>query len=148
MKKRIILTLLALAALIGLFIILKPSNSVSRQPKLKTFNYVIKNGRITAGADVISLKQNDQVKIKVTSDAVDELHLHGYNKEVTLEANKPNSIEFNASLTGRFAALTKNEDFSCPRLWPKLHFANSAVAFYVRSRCRSYFIFCDFCFSV
>jgi hypothetical protein len=102
MKKRIILTLLALAALIGLFIILKPSNSVSRQPKLKTFNYVIKNGRITAGADVISLKQNDQVKIKVTSDAVDELHLHGYNKEVALEANKPNSIEFNASLTGRF----------------------------------------------
>jgi FtsP/CotA-like multicopper oxidase with cupredoxin domain len=102
MKKKIVLIVVAIIILVGLFIALKPSSKPAQQPALTTFNYVINNGQITSGPDTITLKQGDAVKIEVTSDTNDELHLHGYNKEIELEPNKPTSIDFNANLTGRF----------------------------------------------
>ena len=43
-----------------------------------------------------------KVQLKVTSDQADELHFHGYDLHLDLEAGKEGVIEFTADKTGRF----------------------------------------------
>ncbi len=40
--------------------------------------------------------------IKATSDIADELHFHGYDLHVDLQANKEGDVSFKADKTGRF----------------------------------------------
>jgi Cupredoxin-like domain len=59
-------------------------------------------GSITKSQQVIKVKQNDQIEIKVTSDTPGEFHLHAYRIEVKLNANQSETIKFQAYATGRF----------------------------------------------
>ena len=46
--------------------------------------------------------KGDHVKITITSNASDEAHLHGIDKEVELEPGKPATIEFDADEQGAY----------------------------------------------
>lgn len=63
---------------------------------------VIKNNQLFSGDSVIKLTEGDSLILTVTSDADDELHIHGYDKEVPLQKDTPTQVMLTANLTGRF----------------------------------------------
>jgi hypothetical protein len=51
----------------------------------------------------ISVSEGDQVNLRITSDSPLEFHLHGYDLEKEVEANKLAELSFDATMMGRFA---------------------------------------------
>lgn len=68
------------------------------------FEIKLAGGRLAAGDATLKAKQGDTVTIKVTSDAADELHLHGYDLSFDLESGKPVERTFTADQAGQFEA--------------------------------------------
>ncbi len=116
-RNNLIYLIIAVVILIGLFYILKPKPASNPQPpktistestssaqnaNVKTFDLVVQNKKLVSGPDALKVTEGDQVTIKITNDEPEELHLHGYDKSVDLEASKAASLTFTANLTGRF----------------------------------------------
>ena len=51
---------------------------------------------------VITVKQGDEVRLRIISDVRDEFHLHGYNLHVAVSPGRSGMLQFTAKLTGRF----------------------------------------------
>jgi hypothetical protein len=62
----------------------------------------VKNGEVAGGPQVYRLKRDDAVTLKVVSDRAAELHVHGYDLQVKLQPNQPQTVKFFARRTGRF----------------------------------------------
>ncbi|RLP99937.1 hypothetical protein EAD98_01495 [Micromonospora sp. CV4] len=60
-------------------------------------------GRVTVG-------KGELVRITVTSDVADELHVHGYDLGARLPAGTPASVEFRAEKTGLFEVETHESE--------------------------------------
>lgn len=69
---------------------------------LKVFELTVKRGKLASGPEVLAVREGDEVVLRVTSDRVDEMHLHGYDLEMNLSANVPAELKFTASRSGRF----------------------------------------------
>jgi hypothetical protein len=63
---------------------------------------VVAHGRLVSGPAVVKAKKNDHLVLSITSDAADELHVHGINLYLKLEPGQRASLDFVASRTGRF----------------------------------------------
>jgi len=72
------------------------------EPQPNTLDVVVRNGRRVSEPAVLKVKQGDDVTLRVTSDAPDEMHLHGYDRHLKLVPGKTAVLEFNAKLSGRF----------------------------------------------
>lgn len=68
----------------------------------QVFTLVVKGGKVVEGPKVIKLKRDDAVTLNITADRADELHLHGYDLHLKLEAGKMATLKFVAKRTGRF----------------------------------------------
>lgn len=62
----------------------------------------VAGGKVTGPKGRVKVEKGSTVQIVITSDKADEGHLHGYDKEVPLEAGKPAQITFKATLAGIF----------------------------------------------
>ena len=51
---------------------------------------------------VLTVRQNDEVVIRVSSDKSVQVHLHGYDIESDVVPNVVKSLRFTATATGRF----------------------------------------------
>jgi plastocyanin len=71
-------------------------------PAATTIEFVIAKGRLVSGPSVVKVTQGDRVQVGVTSDAVDELHMHGYNLHLILKPGQRGLLDFVASKSGRF----------------------------------------------
>ena len=82
---------------------------------------VVRRGRRISGPSVIKVKQGDNVTLRITNDAVDELHLHGYNLQVPVMPETPAVLQFTAKLSGRFTfELHKTElELGAVEVYPK-----------------------------
>ena len=82
---------------------------------------VVRRGRRISGPSVIKVKQGDNVTLRITNDAVDELHLHGYNLQVPVMPETPAVLQFTARLSGRFTfELHKTElELGAVEVYPK-----------------------------
>lgn len=116
-KKRIIYILIALVVLVGLFVWLKPAKAPESMTTdevsaplvdTKTFELVIKEGKVVSGPTILTAGQGDRVIIKVMADVSDELHLHGYDVSTDLVKDVQGGIIFYAATTGRFAFELEN----------------------------------------
>jgi hypothetical protein len=67
-----------------------------------TVDLVVAHGKLVSGPSVVRVKQNDVVVFHVTSDAADELHLHGYNLHLALKPATTATLEVRAARAGRF----------------------------------------------
>ena len=56
----------------------------------------------TAKPQVLAVRQNDQVVVRVSSDKPVQVHLHGYDIERDVVPNVVTSLRFTATATGRF----------------------------------------------
>jgi hypothetical protein len=71
-------------------------------PSPEIFDLVIRQGRLVSGPTVIKVHQGDDVILHLTSDAADELHLHGYDLHAKTRPGETVTLQFNATRTGRF----------------------------------------------
>ena len=62
----------------------------------------VAGGKITPNTQTVKAKQGQTVMVTVTSDEADELHVHGYEKEIELQPGKPGSVTFTADTKGTF----------------------------------------------
>jgi len=63
---------------------------------------VVKDGDVRGDTGRVDVEQGSRVQIRVTSDVSDEVHLHGYDKSVDVEAGHTARLTFTADLPGVF----------------------------------------------
>jgi hypothetical protein len=78
---------------------------------------VVVNGSVTvtvdgaSSSDHVSVARGTQVHLSVTSDVADEVHLHGYDLMVDVEAGVAGSIDFTANIAGIFEVELESSAF-------------------------------------
>lgn len=66
------------------------------------FELVVQDGSLVSGPKVLRVAQGDQLTIRVTADAAEEFHLHGYDLKLDLEPGVPAELNLTAEHSGRF----------------------------------------------
>lgn len=59
-------------------------------------------GRVDPPVGRVEVGKGSTIRLTVTSDVPDELHVHGYDRRLTLPAGTPATLEFRADVTGMF----------------------------------------------
>jgi hypothetical protein len=67
-----------------------------------TINVTVANGTVNPSGASINVKAGQTVLITAVSDAADEVHVHGYEKQLPLTPGKPASVKFVANMKGTF----------------------------------------------
>jgi plastocyanin len=62
----------------------------------------IRGGEVAGGPADIKVTKGDNVRIVVSADARDDIHLHGYDIEKPVEPGKPATFSFTADVEGIF----------------------------------------------
>jgi hypothetical protein len=128
MDKRILLAAGAVAAAIGLFLVLRPENdepSTPTQPTVPATTtgettteettaipttptpppplvLVVRDGRVAGGIKRPSVSRGTGVVVVVRADVEDELHVHGYDLMRDVAPGNPARIAFQATIAGVF----------------------------------------------
>lgn len=79
----------------------QPANS-NTVPGDVTIDIHIQASRRTEGPVLTQVPQGNRIVLRVTSDAADEFHLHGYDLHLDLEPGTPGELSFLADRSGRF----------------------------------------------
>lgn len=81
-----------------------PSNTAdpSGEQADVTINVTVANGKVNPSGATIKAKAGQTVLVTAISDAEDEVHIHGYDKELPLTPGKPASVKFTANMKGTF----------------------------------------------
>lgn len=69
---------------------------------VKTFAFIVRSGRLASGSSVIRVREGDRVRLELTMDTADELHVHGYDLHLITRPDEMVSLDFVAKRTGRF----------------------------------------------
>lgn len=66
------------------------------------------------GPGVFELTQDDEILLTIHSNRPEELHLHGYEKHIVVQADTPKTVRFVANLSGRhMLELHRNDATLC-----------------------------------
>ena len=89
-----------------------PSNTAdpSGEQADVTINVTVANGKVNPSGATIKVKAGQTVLVTAVSDAADEVHIHGYDKELPLTPGKPASVKFTANMKGTFEVETHESD--------------------------------------
>jgi len=81
-----------------------PSNTAdpSGEQADVTVNVTVANGKVNPSGSTIKVKAGQTVLVTAVSDAADEVHIHGYDKELSLTPGKTASVKFTADMKGTF----------------------------------------------
>ena len=60
----------------------------------------VAGGRVVAGGGRVKVPTDEEVRLVVRSDAADEVHVHGYDREFAVPAGGEGSVTFVADLEG------------------------------------------------
>jgi FtsP/CotA-like multicopper oxidase with cupredoxin domain len=71
-------------------------------PKPKVTRIQIKSGTVAGGVKTIEVAKGGAVRIVVSADAPDEIHLHGYDIEQNAGPGQPARFRFKANAEGAF----------------------------------------------
>lgn len=72
----------------------------------RSISVSVTGGRVDPPVGRLEVGKGSTIRLTVTSDVPDELHVHGYDRRATLEAGRPATVEFRADLTGMFEVET------------------------------------------
>lgn len=81
-------------------------------------DYVVAGGKLVSGPHMTTVKLGSTVTVSVATDAPDELHVHGYDKEAETAGNKA-SVTFTANLPGVFDIELHKTDLALGQLTVK-----------------------------
>ncbi|MFG1624699.1 cupredoxin domain-containing protein [Kribbella sp. NPDC049227] len=81
-----------------------PSNTAdpSGEQADVTINVTVANGKVNPSGASVKAKAGQTVLVTAVSDTDEELHIHGYDKELELTPGKPASVKFTANMKGTF----------------------------------------------
>jgi hypothetical protein len=81
-----------------------PSNTAdpSGEQADVTINVTVANGKVNPSGTSIKVQAGQTVLITAISDAADQLHIHGYDKELELQPGKTAQVKFTANMKGTF----------------------------------------------
>jgi heme/copper-type cytochrome/quinol oxidase subunit 2 len=68
----------------------------------QTIQVRVTGNTVQGGVRRVKVKLDSQVRLEVTADRADEVHLHGYDKKVDAQPGKPAVLEFRADTPGVF----------------------------------------------
>lgn len=78
-----------------------PSGSAKAVASVEVF-VTIKNKKVTPPTHRLKVPKGKTVRLVVTSDKFEEVHVHGYDKKAVVAAGKPAPVEFVADQAGVF----------------------------------------------
>lgn len=78
------------------------ASAIAADSPEKKFDLAIVRGSVAAEQRVLRVEKGDAVRLRLTSDAPGEIHLHGYRLEARLTPDIPAEFAFKAHATGRF----------------------------------------------
>ncbi|WP_328653930.1 hypothetical protein OG598_08740 [Micromonospora sp. NBC_00330] len=87
-----------------------PSASASTTAVDQQITVTIAKKRVDPPTGRVTVSKGQLVRITVTSDVADELHVHGYDLGARLPAGTPGSVEFRADKTGLFEVETHESE--------------------------------------
>ena len=70
----------------------------------RVFSVAVADGTVVGGVPRFEVSVGDLVRVTVTSDVDDEVHLHVYNLVVTVDAGVPAVLDLEATVPGVFEA--------------------------------------------
>jgi FtsP/CotA-like multicopper oxidase with cupredoxin domain len=79
-----------------------PTETTPAAPKPAVTRIQIRGGEVVGGPADIKVTKGDRVRIVVSADAPDDIHLHGYDIEKPVEPGKPARFNFTADIEGIF----------------------------------------------
>jgi hypothetical protein len=81
-----------------------PSNTAdpSGEQADVTIDVTVADGKVNPSGATIKAKAGQTVLVKAVSDAEEEVHIHGYDKELEVSPGKPASVKFTANMKGTF----------------------------------------------
>jgi len=80
----------------------QPTATAPSAPPPAADEIVLKGGKPEGGVQRIEVKKGDTVRLLVSSDETDEIHLHGYDIERIAAPGKPARFRFEADVEGVF----------------------------------------------
>ena len=98
--QRIALLVAALVVLVVGFVIAQSGGSDKKDSGVQAI--VVEGGKPAGGVKTIQVGRGEQVKLKVTSDVADEIHVHGYDLMKDVPAGGSVSFDFKATIDGKF----------------------------------------------
>lgn len=87
----------------------EPAGIAGQQPvetRDKAISVRISDGKVDGVPARVEVDRGTQVRIEVTSDRRDELHVHGYDKTLQLAPGSPATLQFLADVPGVFEVET------------------------------------------
>jgi heme/copper-type cytochrome/quinol oxidase subunit 2 len=68
----------------------------------QTIQVQVSGNHVQTASKRVKVKLDSQVRLEVTADRADEVHLHGYDRKVDLTPGKQATLEFTADTPGVF----------------------------------------------
>jgi hypothetical protein len=78
----------------------EPHETVPPEPQATRIR--LRGGQVVGGPAEITVTKGDRVRIVVSADAPDDIHLHGYDIAKPVEPGKPARFDFTADIEGIF----------------------------------------------
>ncbi|MEV7524747.1 hypothetical protein [Streptomyces sp. NPDC091371] len=72
----------------------------------RTVTVTVRDGKVSPAPARTELRRGERVTLRVTSDRADTLHVHGYDKELTLPAGQEATLTLTVDRTGLFEVET------------------------------------------
>jgi hypothetical protein len=76
----------------------------------------VTDGKVEPKPRRVDVERDSQVRLIVTSDVDDAVHVHGYEIEAELEAGRPTTVEFVADQSGIFEVETHESELELLQL--------------------------------
>jgi len=83
-----------------------PAAQATNAARVKTITVRVADGKVTPKPGRVSVARGETVRLVVTSDVADEVHVHAYDQEAPLTPGKPATLQFVASQPGLFEVET------------------------------------------
>ena len=75
-----------------------PSSSASVSSAVQRLTLTVANGKVTGDTGRIKVKLGSVVRLVVTSDVADEVHVHTYDKHLDLAVGQTGTLTFTANI--------------------------------------------------
>ncbi|GAA2620042.1 hypothetical protein GCM10010399_58960 [Dactylosporangium fulvum] len=78
-------------------------------PTVREISVSIANRKVSPPVGRVEVGRGSTIRLTITSDVPDELHVHGYDRRATLKPGEPATLEFRADTTGLFEIETHSD---------------------------------------
>ena len=83
-----------------------PAAATGQAPSVVLLAVVVAGGKVTPAPANVPVPVGSPVRLAVTSDVADEIHVHGYDLEKTVQPGSTATFDFTATQTGTFEVET------------------------------------------